>query len=180
MDLFRFRFRERKPEEGELETLFRYPIHYRRAERTHTVKERCLSFREIPEVDSAYFIYEVAGESEKERVVYSLWHNGRKLCMAVAFDRKHYRGKEREDQDILDRVEERFQKALNLDGAKTHVVQMRGSLIWFDVIYEVSEDFLINGVEQEYHSRHVAHILTLGLPAALESMGWKRVENDDR
>jgi len=116
-------------------------------------------------VDSLYIIYHINSE---ESILFSIWHSGDFVAVAIAIKQNFIKIEEQI-------IKETYESKLNLSGSKEYKLVTRDGFWWFDVMYEVGEEFLFNNIEQEKISRVIAHIVTVGIGPSLELMGWKKV-----
>jgi hypothetical protein len=125
-----------------------------------------LSFSIVNGIDSLYAIYKI---NDNEKILFSIWYPGKFIAIAIALNKS---------LTVLSRkeIKNKFENTLNLvDSVNSEDDRLseRDVYWWFDIKYNVTEEFLFNNIEKEQIARKVAHILTVGLPIGLELMGWK-------
>jgi len=130
----------------------------------HKINLKNFSFTIVDGVDTLYFFYKI---NEKEKIIWSIWHSGDFIAIAIAIEKNLVK---------VSNTKKYFEK-FNLTSAKDYILTTRDKYIWFDVKYDVSEEFLINNVEKEKLSRWIAHFVSIGIIVGLEIMGWKKLES---
>ena len=161
--VFKYRFETNDLDfDSEIKKLVKYNSRFEKDGLTHTVSIDNLNSVFVEGIDSLYIYYKI---SEEEYILYSVWHSGDFVAVAVAI--KQSLNITKED------FEATLEKALNLEGA-TYTKGIRDDFYWFDVKYSIAEDFLFSNIEKERISRKVAHIVTISIPHLMENMQWKK------
>lgn len=137
----------------------------------YTISVDNLSYNDLIEIDSLYIVYKL---NDKEKVLFSIWHTGNKISIAIAFEKKNLSTVFTGNNDkVFEEITKRYKDTLNISDAKDVSIQIRENYYWFDIVYEVTEELLINTMEQEDISRKIAHVITVGLPVAMFFMGYR-------
>ena len=165
-NLFSYRFNPPKSLDNDIVNLIGYNNLYEKSGAEHAIELDKLSYKDLLEIDSLYIIYEI----NNSKVLFSIWHTGNKISIAIAFSKDEL---VKFKKDILTRMEKLYKSTLNISDAKNTSMQIREDYYWFDIVYDVNEELLVNSIEQEDISRKIAHIVTVGLPIVLSLMGWK-------
>jgi hypothetical protein len=139
---------------------------FKKNDEIHEIDISKLSFSIVNGIDSLYAIYKI---NDNEKILFSIWYPGNFIAIAIALNKS---------LTVLSRkeIKNKFENTLNLvDSVNSEDDRLseRDVYWWFDIKYNVTEEFLFNNIEKEQISRKVAHILTVGLPIGLELMGWK-------
>ena len=170
-NLFIYRYNPPSDLDNDISDLVRYHALYERDNIKHTINVKSLIYNDLIEIDSLYIIYKI---NDTQRVLFSIWNTGKKIAIAIAFKKDELQLFKSEDEStIFENIKQRYRSILNISDAKDISIQIREKYYWFDIVYEVSEELLINNMEQEDISRKIAHIITVGLPVAMSLMGWK-------
>ena len=152
---------------NEIKSLTEYKKQFVKNEALHTINKNNLKKYIVDGVDSLYITYE---PNSDEKILFSIWHSGSFIAIAIAVDINSCKGKTK------DEVKSLFESKLNLTGSDSSEpdrLSIRDGYWWFDVKYKTSEEFLFNNVDQEQITRTIAHIVTIGISASMELMGWK-------
>ena len=170
-NLFAYRYTSLLNIDKDIDKLVSYNAQYKKEKEEHSISEKFLSFNDLPEIDSLYIIYKI---NNIEKVLFSIWHTGNKISVAIAFDKNDLFNefKYNLQEEIFNNITSKYKGILNISDAKDTSIQIREKYYWFDIVYEVSEEFLVNNIEKEDISRKIAHIVTVGLPVAMSLMGW--------
>jgi len=146
----------------DIKNLTEYTKVFKKKNNIHKVEIKNLNTYIVNGVDTLYFFYNV---NEKEKIIWSIWHSGDFLAIAFAIE---------EELVKLDNVEEYLKKSFNLTSAKEYIFTKRDKYIWFDVKFDVSDEFLVNNIEKEKMARWIAHFVSIGIIVGLEILGWKK------
>lgn len=149
----------------EIRNLTQYTKVYKKDDLTHEIKIENITSYFVDGVDSLYINYNI---NEKEKVLFSIWHSGTFIAMAIAIKK-----------DLIDLnekdISQEFENSLNLSGSiqENNRLSIRDGYWWFDVKYDTSDEFLFNNIEKEHISRKVAHMVTVGLNTSMRLLKWK-------
>jgi hypothetical protein len=165
---YRYHFpQEKYDKKRTLQKITEYSKEYQKEGVSHTISLKNVKTFIVSGVDSLYIIYNI---NSKESILFSIWHSGDFVAIAVAIKSEHI------VKNIVEKeIEDKYKNILNLSASKESGLSKRNNFWWFDVKYEVSEEFLFNNIEQEKVSRAIAHIVTVGLSPSLELIGWEKV-----
>lgn len=162
-EVFAFRFDTQNLNfENDIKKLIQYNGKFKKNDVIHTVSLDNLKSVYVDGIDSLYVYYQI---NKTQYILYSIWHSGDFIAIAVALKKEFGVSKDEFDKTL--------EEALNLEGAK-YTKNTRDDFLWFDVKYDISEDFLFNNIEKERISRKVAHIVTISIPHLMEKMGWMK------
>lgn len=141
---------------------------YKNEAKKHTLAIDHLKSSVVLGVDSFFIVYAV---DKIERVRFNVWHAGSFIAIKIALDRHVL---DDSKQNVIEQV---FEKRLNLAGSLKEEDKPRLSVEdthwWFTIKYATSGEFLFNNSEQDKVIRNISHIITSGVPAALEILDWK-------
>lgn len=153
----------------EIRKLTEYQTDYSRNEEIHKISINNLNNFILNAIDTLYITYSLNDKFE-ERVLFSIWHSGSFVAIAIAIDKKYTNKTEDEIHKALSK--------LNLSGSieDSNRLNTRDNYWWFDIKYNTNDDFLFHNIEKEQISRKVAHIVTVGLNISMEILGWKKTE----
>ena len=148
----------------DIKNLTEYTKLFEKNNEKHKVEMKNLKTYIVNGVDTLYFFYKI---NEKEKIIWSVWHSGDFLAIALAIEEKlvHF-----------DNVESFIKKSFNLTSVKEYIFTKRDKYIWFDVKFDVSDEFLVNNIEKEKMTRWIAHFVSIGIIVGLEVLGWKKSE----
>lgn len=173
-DLFSYRYNPPKSLDEDIMGLVGYYNSYEKKKISHKVELNNLSYKDLLEIDSLYIVYKI---NDDEKVLFSVWHTGNKISIAIAFNINHLEMfRDMSDKEVFANIEQTYKGKLNISDAKDTSIQIREKYFWFDIVYNVNEELLVHSIEQEDISRKIAHIVTVGLPIAMGLMGWKVVK----
>jgi len=147
----------------DIKNLTEYTKFFEKNNKKHKVELKNLKTYIVSGVDTLYFFYKI---NEKEKIIWSVWHSGDFLAIAFAIE---------ENLINFDNVEECIIKSFNITSAKEYIFTKRDKYIWFDVKFNVSDDFLVNNIEKEKMTRRIAHFVSIGIIVGLEILGWKKL-----
>jgi hypothetical protein len=152
---------------SEIKTLTEYTKEYTKEDKSHFINIENLNTYIVDGIDSLYITYKL---NEDEKILFSIWHSGTFIAIAIAIEAR-----------ILDKSENeinlKFENTLNLAGSENEEknrLSQRDGYWWFDIKYLTDEEFLFNNIEQEQITRKIAHIITVGLTASMELLEWKQ------
>jgi hypothetical protein len=162
-EVFAFRFDTQNLNfENDIKKLIQYNSKFKKDNVVHEISLDNLKSVYVDGIDSLYVYYRI---NETKYILYSIWHSGDFIAIAVAL--KKDLGVSKDDFFAI------LEETLNLEGAK-YTKNIRNDFLWFDVKYDISEDFLFNNIEKERISRKVAHIVTISIPHIMEKTGWTK------
>jgi hypothetical protein len=162
-EVMKYRF-ELEDYNEDIKILTMYNNKFEKNGRIHIVKVSNLKSYIVNGVDTLYFFYKINNE---EKIIWSIWHSGDFLAIALAID---------EDLVSNSNYEEILLKSFNLTSAKDYDLGKRDKYIWFDVKFDVSEEFLVNNIEKEKISRWIAHFVSIGVISGLKILNWKQLK----
>ena len=169
--LFMYRYNPPTDLDNDIADLVRYHALYERDHVEHNINVASLLYNDLIEIDSLYIIYKI---NDTEKILFSIWNTGKKIAIAIAFEKDNlYLFKSENEASVFEKIAELYKSVLNISDAQDISIQIREKYYWFDIVYEVSDELLINNMEQEDMSRKIAHVITVGLPIAMKLMGWK-------
>lgn len=162
---YRYNFPEEKYDK-QIKELTQYKKIYTKENILHEIQISNLNCYIVDGIDSLYLTYQI---KENEKILFSIWHSGKFIAIAIAIEKNLL-------SYTKDQIKEKFENTLNLadsNNAEKDRLSERDCYWWFDIKYDVSEDFLFNNIEKEQISRKVAHIVTVGLRLSMELLNWK-------
>ncbi|MFW0693932.1 hypothetical protein ACN091_06665 [Aliarcobacter butzleri] len=170
--VFQYRFNfpiDDYKEQYEIRQLTEYQKEYSKNEENHKISINNLNSFILNAIDTLYITYSLNNKKE-EKILFSIWHSGTFVAIAIAIDKKYTNKTEKEINDLLSK--------LNLSGSIEDINRLttRDNYWWFDIKYNTSDDFLFHNIEKEQISRKVAHIVTVGLNISMEILGWQKIK----
>jgi len=152
----------------EIKILTQYTKLFTKNNIEHTININNLNFFIVEGIDSLYITYTI---NKKEKILFSIWHSGTFIAIAIAIEQKILNLKENE-------INNKFENTLNLAGSENSEsirLSQRDGYWWFDIKYKTDEEFLFNNIEQEQIARKIAHIVTVGLTSSMELLNWQKI-----
>jgi hypothetical protein len=152
----------------EIKELTQYTKKFKKDSNLHTINIDNLNTYIVDGIDSLYITYTI---NQTEKILFSIWHSGTFIAIAVAIDHKILPATEKE-------INTKFENTLNLSGSENEAnrLSLRDGYWWFDIKYLTNEEFLFNNIDQEQISRKVAHIVTVGLTSSMELLQWNKIK----
>lgn len=148
----------------DIKNLTEYSKYFEKNGKKHIVKLKNLKSFIVSEIDTLYFLYQI---NNNEKILWSIWHSGDFLAIAIAIEKNLVK---------MHNIEEFLKKTFNLTNHKEFIFSERDKYLWFDVKFNISDEFLINNIEKEKMSRRIAHFVSIGIIVGLEILGWKKLE----